>query len=85
MSNTRIDVVNLGLDEFGRVVLSDDLLDSIEGCDQIVSAGANSGCGTNSSCTNNMCSGSSNGWCTNTLQCDGASNWLSCRNEVSGG
>ena len=88
MSNIRIDVISLGLDDLGRVVLSDDLLDAVDQCDHIVSAGANTECGgysSNASCTNYSCGGSSNGWCTNTLQCDGTANYLYCRNDVSGG
>lgn len=76
MPNTRIDIGTLGLDELGRVILSDDLLDMIEGCDDIQSAGANGPCvgTTNGACTNSMCSNSANGSCTNTVSCSFAHN-----------
>lgn len=78
MSNTPIDVLQLGLDPLGRVVLTDDILDTIDESVHIVSAGANSeSCqGTsNGSCTNSTwCSDTSNGWCTNSLSCSGSGN-----------
>lgn len=86
MPNIRIELGSLGLDEFGRVLLSDKLLGEVERCDPRVLAGAGGGFDetTNGSCTNSICDGSSNGWCTNQLSCDGASNYLYCRREVGG-
>lgn len=78
MARTPIDITALELDESGRVVLSDDLLDKITASELIVSAGANpQWCpGTsNWSCTNSqICERSSNGWCTNENFCDFAQN-----------
>lgn len=81
MARLTIDLNGLSLDEFGRVVLSDDLLDQIEDCTAILSAGANSQCtgSANGSCTNISCGNSSNGWCTNTIHCSGSSNATSCQ------
>ena len=76
MESTAIDVAVLSMDEFGRVVLSDDILRAIEGSENFVSAGAaNRECGgANGGCTNNFCDGSSNGSCSNTLSCVGSGN-----------
>jgi hypothetical protein len=86
MTKIRIDPVTLGLDTLGRVVLSDDILERIEDCPHIVSAGANTGCPpSNTGCTNNPCPGSMNTWCTNLSGCDATMNTFYCRNEVGGG
>lgn len=71
MSNTRLDIANLGLDALGRIVLSDDQLEGFEDAADIVSAGANTSCvgTTNSSCSNGSCSNSSNVNCTNHVVC----------------
>lgn len=63
MPGTKIDVTKLVLDELGRAVLSDDLLDQIENSESTLSAGgSNLHCPgtTNGSCTNGSCAGSSN-------------------------
>jgi hypothetical protein len=80
MSKPRIDVASLTMDEFGRAVLPDEVLEQIDACEPIVSAGANQSCGgsTNGSCTNGACGGSSNQWCNNTFACYGASNANYC-------
>jgi hypothetical protein len=80
MSNTPIDLACLGVDELGRVVLSDDLLVRLEECASIVSAGANLSCpnSSNTNCTNGACGGSTNGSCTNQISCGGASNARFC-------
>ena len=63
----RVDVLNLGLDELGRVCLSDDLLDMVDSCEDFASAGANECPGsTNSSCSNSNCGYSLNSLCSNT-------------------
>jgi len=80
MSNKGIDLEKLALDELGRVVLSDEQLAQIEGCESTVSAGANLSCGgsTNGSCTNGSCGSTTNGSCTNQVSCSGATNNRFC-------
>lgn len=88
MSDVKVDVVALALDELGRVVLSDDRLSEIECCESMITAGANhTVCGgTNTpSCTNNICTGSANASCTNYGNCWLASNnRCAAPNEVEG-
>lgn len=78
MSDKKFDLVELGVDEMGRVLLSDEALDLIVQDGDIVSAGANSDIcnGTsNGSCTNSWsCGQTSNGWCSNTSACHGSGN-----------
>jgi hypothetical protein len=80
VSKPKIDVAALTIDELGRTILPDDMLDRIEAFDPILSAGANGSCGgsTNASCSNGACGGSSNQWCSNTFACYGASNHNYC-------
>jgi hypothetical protein len=82
MRNSTIDFQDLVLDEFGRVVLSDNLLDRIEESVGILSAGSisNANCpGTsNESCQNLMCNGSSNRACNNLTACLETQNLSTC-------
>lgn len=87
MSNVKVDVVALALDELGRVVLSDDRLSEIECSESMIMAGANQICGgvNTPSCTNNVCTGSVNASCTNYGNCWTASNnRCAAPNEVEG-
>lgn len=76
---------DIRLDESGKVVMSDELLDMVCEHDGMVSAGSNGGdceSGRNISCTNSSsCNESSNGWCTNSDQCGGTSNGA-CRTDT---
>lgn len=78
-------VDTLEFDEFGRVVLTDEMLRSVVQHAAITSGGANgTDCegSSNSWCTNeSSCNKSSNSWCTNSDLCGGTSNsW--CAREV---
>jgi hypothetical protein len=74
MAKPGIDVAALAIDELGRTVLPDELLDQIEACESLLSAGANLSCpgGTNGGCSNGSCGNSTNGFCTNSSTCFGA-------------
>jgi hypothetical protein len=72
MSGIGLDLGSIGLDEAGRVVLSDEILDELNAVRMIVSAG-----GSNTSCTNAPCVGETNVICSNT-QCEGATNKMYC-------
>lgn len=84
MPNSRPDLMGLVLDEFGRVVLSDDLLGAID-VEPGLSAGgdgvANIDClgSANTYCTNAHCSGSTNEECSNTFSCFQTSNYHLCK------
>jgi hypothetical protein len=90
MPKSEIDISAMTLDELGRVVLSDAMLERVEKHDQLLSAGgSNLQCGgsTNGSCTNSACSGSTNGSCTNQITCGASSNSSSCfvENQLNNG
>jgi hypothetical protein len=80
MSKSGIDVARLALDELGRTVLPDDLLDQIMACEHTLSAGANGSCwGTsNAGCSNGACGDSTNWSCTNYDYCGYSSNHHYC-------
>ncbi len=88
MSNSKIEIDGLSLDEFGRVVLAEDVLDQIEQSFEILTAGgvSNTGCsGTNQTCSNTNCGDSWNSNCSNS-GCEGTTNnHCGNRNEVDGG
>jgi hypothetical protein len=71
MSKSGIDVAKLGIDELGRTILPDDLLDRIEACEHTLSAGANGACWntSNTGCSNVLCNGSWNTGCSNSMNC----------------
>lgn len=72
-------ITKLELDEFGRTVLSDDLLEAVEDMVDFPTAG-----GANSACNNGSgCNGTTNGVCTNSI-CEGSSNGR-CYAEVGCG
>lgn len=92
MPNSRPDLTGLVLDGFGRVVLSDDLLNGIGDSGLAVSAGLTNiqcGCpgGTNSTCSNSQCDGTTNGQCLNSVSCESVLNYSFCLgpNEVPEG
>jgi len=92
MPDTRTDLASLALDALGRVVLSDDLLITIEEYEGTVSAGGNnsncSGPGpVNWGCINGYCDHQTNEACTNLASCDLATNYANCKqpNQVPGG
>jgi len=80
MSNLQINIESLSLDAFGRVVLTDALLEKIEYRGELLTAGANLSCpGTaNGGCTNGSCGGTLNGSCTNQVSCSNSANLSSC-------
>jgi hypothetical protein len=88
MASKGIYLADLALDEFGRAVLPEDLLDTIETEAAELSAGGTNiqcGCGTaNQGCTNSYCPGSMNGGCTNQVYCEGSSNTRFCLGEPEG-
>lgn len=83
-----IDFRGIVLDEFGRIVLSDDDLTKLDRVNVVqMAGGVNDACGgTNTSCTNSNCVGSSNTGCINS-SCDFSINGHNCRNQrdVDGG
>jgi len=92
MPDTRINLASLVLDALGRVVLSDDLLITIEEYEGTVSAGGNNvscpGPGpVNSGCINGYCDSQMNDACMNLASCDFATNYSTCKqpHEVPGG
>lgn len=81
MSNPVIELEAFALDELGRVVLSEEMIDRIDCCQTMISAGANISCtgSSNGSCTNSSyCSDSTNSWCTNSFTCTNSINSWSC-------
>ena len=77
MGVLQVDILGLDLDEFGRVILADDVLDLIEQCTAAMFAGGGTNLlcgGANPSCSNVTCTGSTNGACSNTVQCIGTTN-----------
>ena len=80
MSGERNHLKYLSLDSMGRVVLPNHLIESVEGHEGFISAGANWKCdGTsNSACTNNTCNGTFNGACSNRMQCGGTTTNVLC-------
>ena len=82
-------LLDLSLDEFGRIELPDDLLEAVLMTEDGASGGGTNTfvCGgtTNSTCTNANCTGSHNGSCSNTLFCGETQNARCPRqNEVPG-
>jgi hypothetical protein len=73
MSGKDLDLRNIALDDAGRVVLSDDVLEQLNAAPLIVSAG-----GSNETCTNGSCGGSSNTISCSNTQCDGSTNKNYC-------
>jgi hypothetical protein len=64
-------IEEMHLDQLGRLVLSDEQLQVIDGHVGIVTAGGEA---KNTSCTNDGgCSGTTNGYCNNSM-CDGSMN-----------
>lgn len=80
MNKLNVQISTLCLDEMGRVILPDCLIDQIEQYDSSVTAGANLKCGgtSNSACTNSSCPGTLNGACSNRTQCGQATNVIAC-------
>jgi hypothetical protein len=73
----------LQIDNLGRIILTDDIINLIEDHDQLISSGGtNWRCnGTaNGSCSNALCSESLNGSCTNQSACGSSANAFSCQN-----
>lgn len=72
-----MDLEGLGVDDLGRAVLPDDLLELVDRSEHVLSAGGstNGPCGgsTNSSCSNGSCTSTSNGSCSN-VACGGSTN-----------
>jgi len=92
MSSSRPDLTGVVLDEWGRVVLSDDLLGGIEDGEDALSGGTTNiqcGCpgGTNDSCSNSQCDNTANGQCVNLVTCESTLNYSMCLgpNEVPEG
>lgn len=86
MLNNKAIVQTLSLDDLGRVVLSDSMLEQIEGCDQaLLAGGTNTRCGgtANSSCVNSACNGTLNGSCTNQVTCQESANTFYCRGAAA--
>lgn len=75
MSAKDLDIGKIALDDAGRVILSDEMLDRFNASPLIVSAG-----GSNEGCTNGDCSGSSNSLSCSNTHCDGSQNKLYCNN-----
>lgn len=83
--NIRLD--ELSLDNLGRVILSDAIIEQLEKCENLLfSGGANLNCGgsANGGCSNARCDGSLNGSCTNSMSCTSAANMLACQNPDDG-
>ena len=83
MVDTNLGIEGLELDELGRVVLSDEMLNLAVTCTEITSAGANISCPGSSnptSCTNSTtCNYSQNGgYCNNGSSCSSATNRVFC-------
>jgi hypothetical protein len=84
MSYRSLRALGLQLDEYGRVVLDDDLLAAVSALDvsvTIAGGASNSAC-ANGSCNNSGCSNplQTNDWCTNT-GCGNVNN-LHCQNRI---
>ena len=82
MRGKRIDLSGIALDDAGRAVLSDDILENVEEhCETASAGGLNGSCPdtSNGDCFNSYCRGSSNSTsCTNQTECAGASNHRYC-------
>ena len=78
MPEALIDIASLCLDEFGRVILSDDMLDAIAEGETYAGGGLNYNCSgsSNGGCTNGVCDHTGNSWCTNSGSCFGGSNGI---------
>jgi hypothetical protein len=78
-------VAGLALDDMGRAILPDEILDQLDDTPAVLSAGANQSCGgtTNGTCTNGGCGSSSNTYCTNQIGCYLSSNKF-CNDEPIG-
>ena len=86
MSNLQFALRDLALDNFGRVVLTDGLIEKIENYDTDLSAGGtNTSCGgtANGGCSNNRCDGSVNASCTNQITCRSSANGFNCQSPVA--
>ena len=87
MHATNIILTDFALDDLGRVILSDAIIEQIHGYEDLQSAGgANLSCGgsANGGCTNARCDGSMNGSCTNSMTCESAANMLACQSPDAG-
>ena len=82
MADADFAIAGIELDELGRVVLSDQMLDMTVACTDITSAGANMSCpgsANPTSCSNSTCGYSQNGgYCNNGSSCGGAWNTGVC-------
>lgn len=82
MGVKRINLSEIALDDAGRAVLSDDVLENVEAHFDTPSAGGSNGyCpdSNNGNCFNTYCRGSHNGEsCTNQTECAGAHNHRFC-------
>jgi hypothetical protein len=82
MTKPVIDVATLALDELGRTLLPDELLDQIEASESMLSSGGQNACcqcgSTNGGCSNGHCDNTSNGGCINSISCVGATNSHYC-------
>jgi hypothetical protein len=73
MSEASVPLDRLELDQLGRVILPDTLVDVLIEAKELSIAGANP----------SYCVGSSNGSCTNSGSCMGTTNYASCSNPVN--
>jgi hypothetical protein len=82
MSGNTTDFSQIALDQFGRALLPDEMLDALENVLTVETAG-----GSNSSCTNTpKCDGSTNGTCSNPVACmDTSNSHCDTPREVGGG
>jgi prepilin-type processing-associated H-X9-DG protein len=81
MTDNRIVLHDIKLDQLGRVILPDNLILQIEDHELTLSAGGdNWNCGgtANFRCFNNACNSSVNGSCTNNTSCSGSANMAYC-------
>lgn len=73
MTDHAINMGELNLDNLGRIILPDEILERINASPFVISAG-----GANDSCSNGECANSTNSTaCTNT-SCTGSKNQLYC-------
>lgn len=70
-----VNLSELAVDEYGRVVLTGEFLDYLDSSSHVVSAGANS----------LSCQGSGNGNCINSGLCQNTTNSVSCTNPTTCG
>jgi len=82
MSSQIIELTTFELDPLGRLIVSDEMLESLDKTFDITTSGANGFCSGsgNTSCSNGTCGGSTNSLsCTNSGFCVNSSNSISCR------